>query len=305
MQHYHSLEEVNLENSWLTIGSFDGVHRGHQEIIKKLTTGAQHAGVPAVVLTFFPHPSAVVRKRKRFYYLTSPEERASILGSLGVDVVVTHPFNQSVATYTAEEFMEIVQRQLHPNHLVVGPDFALGRGREGDVSRLRNLGSKLGYTLETVVPVKNNDEVISSSRIRAALTNGDVEYARSMLGRPYQISGKVIPGDGRGKSLGIPTANLDIWKDRVIPKNGVYACYVHIDEVVQEAVTNIGVRPTFSSRDDRQWVEAHLLDYDADLYGKTLRLDFIARLRDEMRFPDLTQLINQIHQDIMEAKSIL
>jgi len=305
MQHYHSLEEITLDNAWLTIGSFDGVHRGHQEIIKRLTIGAHNAAVPAVVLTFFPHPSAVIRKRKNFYYLTSPEERASILGSLGTDVVITHPFNQRVANYSAQEFMGIVQRQLHPKHLVVGHDFALGRGREGNVSVLRRMGSELGFTVETVSPVNNNDAIISSSNIRDALAKGDVQYAHSMLGRPYQINGKVIPGDGRGKSMGIPTANLDIWKERVIPKNGVYACYAHVNGTMLKAVTNIGIRPTFESSDDRQWVEAHLLNYENDLYGKTLKLDFIARLRDEMRFQDLSILVNQIHQDIREANSIL
>ena len=305
MQHYWSLEEVQLNNVWLTIGQFDGVHRGHQKIIAQLTDGANAVQAPAVVITFFPHPAVVLGKRKDPFYLTTPEERAQLLGDLGVDVVITHPFDSQVAATSARDFMTNLKSKLDLKRIMVGYDFALGHNREGDIPTLKKFGQQLGYSVDAIPAVKIEGEVISSSLIRTALTTGQVEKAAHYLGRAYRISGKVIPGDGRGSTIGIPTANLSLWPERAIPAAGVYACYTQVNGIKHAAVTNIGTRPTFESQSNRTWVETHLLDFNEDIYTQEIQLAFIARLRDEQRFPDIQSLVDQIHLDIARARTIL
>ncbi len=305
MEHYWSLEGVSLKNAWVTVGSFDGVHRGHQEIIRKLTAGARKMGAPAVVLTFYPHPAAVLGRRQDPFYLTSPEERAALLHELGVDVVVTHPFTLELAQLTARQFMEYLVDHLGLQHLIVGYNFALGHGREGDVPTLGRIGQDLGYSVEAIGPVEVDGQVVSSSLIRGRLAEGEVVQAAALLGRPYQLSGEVVLGDGRGKSLGIPTANLSVWPERALPQAGVYACRAWVDGQSWAAVTNVGVRPTFEAQPVLPRVEAHLLDYSSDLYGRQIQLDFIARLRDEMRFASVQALVEQIHTDIARGREIL
>lgn len=305
MHHYWSLQAVHLQSSWLTIGSFDGVHRGHQQIIHKMTVGAHAAGVPSVVLTFFPHPAAVLRKRHDLYYLTTPEERAEILEGMGVDVVITYPFNQEIASLGAQQFLLELKAHLSPRQLWVGYDFALGHDREGDVPTLRKLGKELGFRLHVVKPVQEGSQYISSSLIRQKLAEGEVNAVTHLLGRPYRIDGIVIHGDDRGHALGIPTANLEVWPERALPKAGVYACRATVGGESWQALTNVGVRPTFEAQLVSPRVEAHLLDFDRDLYGQSMCLDFIARLRDEQRFPNVQALVTQIHQDIERGREIL
>jgi len=305
MLYFRSLDGVEIKNSWLTIGSFDGMHRGHHAILVKLVDEARKNRFPAVVITFFPHPAVVLGKRQNAWYLNTPDERAELIGDLGVDVVVMHPFNPDVANLTAYEFIQHLDRHLDLKHLLVGPDFALGKGREGNIQRLAELGDVFGYSLEVMPPVVNSDVVISSSQIRAKLFEGDVAQAARLLGRPYRITGKVVPGDARGKAIGIPTANLSVWSERTIPKSGVYVCKAWIGERVWGSVANIGVRPTFEDGVVSPRVEAHLLDFDADLYGQEIKLDFVARVRDEQRFPSVQALIEQIHRDIEAARAIL
>lgn len=306
MQHFYSLDNVKLEDIWLTIGSFDGVHRGHQTIIREMTTQAHAVGAQAAALTFHPHPATIIRNRTGPYYLTTPEERARLLGELELDVVITHPFDEEIAKTSAHDFMAEIQRALKPKKIFVGDDFALGRNREGDVDTLRRLGNKLGYQLNVIKPVTNASEVISSSRIRTLILAGDVSRAERMLGRPYRLTGTVIPGDGRGKQIGIPTANLAVWKDLILPKNGVYACWAYLGRKKFGAVTNIGIRPTFAHQTPTPHIEAHLINhFRQDIYGEELRLDFVERIRDEKRFPSVVALFEQIQQDIETAQGIL
>lgn len=304
MLHYWSLQDVHLQDVWLTIGSFDGVHKGHQAIIRQLTAGAQAAGVPAVVLTFHPHPAVVLRGLQGPYYLTNPEERAALLTQIGVDVVITHPFNHQVAGLSAYDFVASLHRHLGMRKLCVGHDFALGRGREGDLPTLERFGAEFGYRLMAMEPVRLEGQVVSSSQVRAALQNGDVEKAEHLLGRPYHVSGEVVPGDGRGHKLGIPTANLDVWAGRVLPKAGVYACLAQIDGQTWRAVVNVGLRPTFGDLPSLR-VEAHILGFEADLYGRQVSLSFFAHLRDERRFPNVDALVTQIQHDIDQARRML
>lgn len=305
MQHFFALDNVHLEGVWLTIGSFDGVHRGHQEIIRNLTAEAHQNGASAVVLTFFPHPAEVLRGRNFPFYLTSPEEKAEILGDLGVDVVITHPFNREVAATPAAEFMKQLHRHLGMRHLKVGYDFALGRNRTGDVQALSEIGKTLGYTVEQIPPFMWDDQVVSSSRIRFLLGAGQVVEAAQLLGRNFSITGKVVLGDQRGRTIGFPTANLDPWQMRAIPAAGVYVCRTAVDGIAYDAVTNIGVRPTFEATPVPPRVEAHLLDFNGNLYGTSLKLEFITRLRGEQRFTSVNELITQIHRDVEAARQIL
>jgi riboflavin kinase/FMN adenylyltransferase len=305
MQHYWSLDGVALQDAWLTIGSFDGVHLGHQAILRQLTAGAHAESAPAVVLTFHPHPAVVLRNRRGPFYLSTPEERAALLSEMGVDVVITHPFNRDIAALTAWEFMSRLQRHLGLKRLCIGHDFALGRGREGDFAALERLGLEFGYTVNSLVAVERDGQVISSSMIRAALAEGDVAGANRMLGRPYQVRGIVIHGDGRGRTIGIPTANLEIWAERALPKVGVYACLAYVDGRKWKAVTNVGYRPTFDGQMFEPLVETHLLGYDQDLYTREIVLSFVERLRDEKRFAGVQELVEQIRRDITKAQEII
>jgi riboflavin kinase / FMN adenylyltransferase len=304
MQHFWAIEGVQLNDSWVTIGSFDGVHRGHQKIVSQLTAGAHAVGAPAVVLTFYPHPSYVLGKRSGPYYLTTPEERASLLGELGADFVMTHPFTRDFAALTAREFIERLHSRVKFSKLLVGYDFALGRGREGDVAKLGELGKEYGYSVDVFSPIEEEGQVISSSQIRQLLLDGEADQAARLLGRPYRVAGWVGQGDKRGRRLGIPTANLEVWEQMVVPKPGVYACRALFRGKQYQAVTNVGLRPTIADGITAPRIEAHLLEFDDDIYDQTLRLDFVQRLRDEQRFPDLEALVAQIHRDIAAARKI-
>jgi riboflavin kinase/FMN adenylyltransferase len=306
MQHYSSLQAVNVQDAWVTIGAFDGVHLGHRRILQELTAGAHAVGAPAVVLTFFPHPVVVLRGPQPNFYLTSPKEKAALLAEAGVDVVITHPFDQSVSQIKARRFVQDLKQQLGLAQLWVGHDFALGHNREGDVPTLKQFGEEMGFTVQVVEEVTGNGDVISSSLIRRALREGDVQRAAGLLGRPYNIEGKVVHGDGRGRTIGIPTANIEYWPERVIPAKGVYACRVQVGEQVWGSVTNIGVRPTFDIDAVRTYVETHLLDYEGgEIYGQRLKLEFLAHIRDEQRFSGVDELVAQIHRDIETARQYL
>lgn len=305
MRHYRSIEELHLEDTWITIGSFDGVHLGHQSLVKHVISKARKASVPSVVLTFHPHPASVLRGRIGQFYLTSPEERANLLGDLGVNYVVTQVFNNTVAQTSAVDFLNLLLEHLQMKGLCVGEDFALGRDRVGDIPFLKKYGERMGYIVDVISPLEIPEGVVSSSKVRTALREGKVEFVQRLLKRPYSIQGVVIPGDGRGRTLGIPTANLEIWPQKALPKVGVYACTASIDGKVFGAVTNIGVRPTFDKGSLENRVETHILDFDEDIYSSELELNFISRLRDEKKFPNVETLIDQILSDIMEAKIIL
>ena len=305
MIHYRSLEEVSLLNSWLTIGVFDGVHRGHQEILSNLAADAHRNGAPAVVLTFWPHPAVVLGKRYDLKTLTTPEERAELLGAQGVDVVITQPFTPDFARLSAEEFMRRTSLSLGLRSLWIGYDFALGHNREGNLERLIELGKEFGYEVQAVGPVKNGSDVLSSSLIRRRIREGNVSRAAENLGRYYALSGPVIHGDGRGRKINIPTANIDYPKDKVIPANGVYACWAWIGEEKHPAAINIGINPTFTPDKQTPNVEAHILDFNRNLYDQELKLEFVQYLREELKFDSVEALLEQIHADIIQTREIL
>ncbi len=305
MQHKYGLQDVHIQKSWLAIGSFDGVHLGHQEIIRQITAGAHAVGAPAVVLTFYPHPSVVLRGVSQSFYLTLPHEKADLLGALGVDLVITHPFDREVAEIPPQVFIDTLQTHLGIEQLWVGYDFALGKDRAGDVPALKKMGAEIGFKVQEVQAYKLDGETVSSSRIRRLLENGEIEETNRRLGRTYTLPGSIIHGEGRGRRLGIPTANLGVDENRAVPGAGVYACRVAWQGRTYPAVTNVGVRPTFETEPVAPRVETHILDFSENLYNQEIHVSFISRLRAERRFDGPEALVAQIRKDIQAAREQL
>jgi len=305
MQHLKSIDDLQLESCELTIGSFDGIHIGHQAIIQQMKFVAAKSHAPVVVLTFHPHPSIVLRGNRPAFYINTPDEKATQLGALGVDFVITQRFDINLSKIKAADFLDWISRQLNFRGLWAGENFALGHQREGNRSYLEKASHTRGFELHIVEPMLEGGEIVSSTRVREALHSGDVSRVARYLGRYFAIPGKVVKGAGRGKELGIPTANLKIWNKRAYPGIGVYACMAKVGGKDYRAVTNIGVRPTFDEDRSEPIIEAHLLDFEGDMYGEEITLSFIERLRDERRFSGVDELLREIERDIHRAKSIL
>jgi riboflavin kinase / FMN adenylyltransferase len=304
MQHFPSLQEASLENSWLTIGVFDGVHRGHQQIIHRMVAGAHENNLPAAVLTFDPHPARIFG-RGEIKLLTLPEERAELLASMGVDVVVTHPFDRIFADTTALDFMKLVKQHLGLRHLVLGYDSTVGRNREGDANRLREIGQELGFTVEVTPALSDESGVISSTEIRKLIATGNVTDAARLMGHSYSLHGPVVHGDKRGRTIDVPTANIEYSPDKLIPANGIYACWANLNDQKYCAAVNVGFNPTFTPDKRTANVEAHLLDFRREIYDEDVHLEFVARLRDELRFISVDALLEQIWKDIEDTRRIL
>ena len=302
--HVNNLAEVNdRQPTFVAIGSFDGVHLGHQLLLQNMVAAARKEGARTAVLTFFPHPKRVLQKLTGPYYLTTLEDRVELLAAQGIDLVVTLPFNEEVRHTRAADFVDQMLRYLNMRQLW-GGDFAFGYKREGDVPFLRQLGEKKGFTVQLVKEmVQLSDGLVSSSRIRACLANGDVVDVAGCLARPYHVRGVVIMGDQRGRTIGFPTANLDVWPEQLLPTNGVYATYAWVGGQRHAAATNVGVRPTING--GNVTVEAHLLDFNGDLYGQALKLEFIHHIRPEMKFTGLDALKAQIQADVQAIRQQL
>ena len=304
MQHFYSLEEVTIKNAWLTVGVFDGVHRGHREIIRKLTTEAHANNAPAVLLTFDPHPANVLTGRD-IKCLTTPEERADLLGALGVDIVITQRFTPDLSAVPANEYMSHLKDTLDLSRLLIGYDFALGRGREGNALRLTEIGRELNYTVEVIHAVSDESGVISSTEIRKLVSTGNVTEAAKLLGYNYSMSGEIIHGAERGRRIGFPTANVNYPKQKVIPTNGIYASWAWLGEERFMAATNIGFNPTFTPERQTPSLEAYFLDFDRDIYGQEVKVEFISRIRDELKFDSVDTLIEKIREDVDKTRDIL
>lgn len=304
MLHAKSIDDISLDKSWLSIGVFDGVHRGHQEIIGALTAGARAAREPAAVVTFWPHPATVLG-RGSLRCLTTDDERAELLGSLGVDVVITHTFNEDVAATSARDFVARLKARLDFRHLLIGYDFALGKDREGNRRRLTEIGHELDFLVDVIPALGDESGVISSTEIRKLVATGDVAEASKLLGRPYGLRGPVVHGDSRGADLGFPTANIDYPTEKILPINGVYACWASVDGQRHAAAINVGVRPQFHDGGKVPLVEAHLLDFEQQIYGQDVQLEFVSRLRDERRFPSVPALVEQMHKDVQAVRQML
>ncbi len=287
----------------LTVGVFDGVHLGHQRLLTHLRNEAQQRDLLTGVVTFKSHPQKVLSPGRKLLWLSNLETRTNLLRSFGIDVIVTLPFTPQLAELTAREFVQLLKDYLKMRGLVVGPDFALGKNREGSADQLRLLGQEMGFIVEVVPPVVLDGEVISSSAVRLALAQGDMGTVEKLFGRPFSLTGQVVTGDRRGRVLGFPTANLDVEPEQALPSDGVYVTVAHIDHESLPSVTNIGVRPTFGG--GKHLVEAYLLDYEGELREQRLRIDLLDKLRDEKHFDTAEELKAQIRKDVEQARAIL
>jgi riboflavin kinase/FMN adenylyltransferase len=287
----------------LTIGVFDGVHAGHRYLLEKLQQRAAEKNLLSGVVTFNPHPQSVLHPHNQLPWLSSLEDRVRAFQELGINIVAVLTFTLKVAQLSAREFMSLVKKQLRMRGIMVGPDFALGRGQEGNINMLRALGREMEFSVEVIPPFTINGEVVSSTIIRRALAQGDMRKVERLMGRYFHLIGKVITSDKRGRVLGFPTANLDIKPQQALPGNGIYATIAQVDGKKFPSATNIGIRPTFG--EGGKTVETHLLNYKGDLYGKDMRLEFVQKLRDEQRFPSSEELKVQIEKDVRAVEAIL
>jgi len=287
----------------LTIGVFDGVHLGHKHLISELIKRAVRSGLLPGVVTFRQHPQDYFAPETKLPFLTDMEERTELLRKEGIDLVVPLSFNAGLAGLSAREFISLLQKHLRMRGLVVGPDFALGRKREGDVTALERLGQEMGFSLSVVVPLNLEGEVVSSTAVRKAIAAGDIEKARRLMGRPFSLKGKVVTGTRRGISLGFPTANLGLNQGQVLPAEGVYASWAYLNGNTYPAMTNIGTNPTFNGKECT--AEVYIIDYRGDLYGRELKVDMVKRLRGEKKFASSHALKKQIELDVARGKEIL
>jgi riboflavin kinase/FMN adenylyltransferase len=287
----------------LTIGVFDGVHLGHQHLIQQTTSEAHRRGYQSAVVTFITHPRDVLHRESGIQYITNLEERQCLLKRQGVDYVVPITFSLELSRYSARKFVSLLCDLLHMKGMVVGPDFALGHGRQGTVTVLREMGEEMGFFIEAVDFVLQSDSTISSTAIRRALADGNVDEANTLLGRPFRLTGTVERGYGRGQQLGVPTANIGIPANILIPGDGVYATWSWLNGNWYPSATSIGIRPTFG--ECSRTVETYMIDFKGEIYGWPLRLEFVRRLRDELSFPSVKDLVAQMHRDVDEVRSIL
>lgn len=287
----------------LTIGVFDGVHLGHKHLIAKLTALARRWGLASGVITFSRHPQEVLQPHLTLPLLTNLAQRTELLKKEGVDEVIALAFTTRLARFSPEEFLGLLKKYLRMRGLVIGPDFALGRGREGDVDTLSQLGKALGFSVTVVPPLTINGETVSSTAIREALAQGDMKRVQKLLGHSFTIEGKVVAGDGRGAKLGFPTANMDTEAEQALPAEGVYVSQAHVKGRPYPAMTNIGQHPTFGG--GQRLIEVHIIDYEEDLYGQEISVDIINRLRGEIKFETPEALQKQLAEDVRQGKIML
>lgn len=287
---------------WLTIGNFDGVHLGHQALLADLIRLARQDNTRSVLLSFSPNPKVFFSGEKGFY-LSTPGEKTALLSRLGIDDVLIIAFERKLANMAATDFMAELTRRINLKGLVVGEDFVFGHNRQGTTEVLAEFCEKQGIPFVVFPELMMDGEPVSSTRIRRALNDGKVDEARRLLGRPYAMCAKVISGEQIGKSIGVPTANLELDPDKFLPKRGVYATIAHLREKDYPAVTNVGVRPTFSEQEIIS-VETLILDFNDDIYGEELRVEFIQCLRPEQKFDGVQALTQQIEKDKLITRRI-
>ncbi|MDA0747591.1 MAG: bifunctional riboflavin kinase/FAD synthetase [bacterium] len=297
----HPLE---LANPVLTVGTFDGVHRGHLSVLEAVRALAKERGGPAVAVTFDPHPRSVIDPSSAPGVLTSLAEKEWRLRSSGLDVLGVVPFAQDVRNLSPEAFTELyLVRYLNAQAIVVGYDHGFGKGRSGDLGTMQELGKQFGFEVFSVPPVLIGEEPISSTRVRTHVLQGEMEAAQQLLGAGYVVAGQVIRGDGRGAKLGFPTANLALSDpQKLLPPNGVFAARVYTPEA-RDAVLNLGVRPTFDGQD--RSFEVHILNFDGNLYGSTVYVEMIQRIRPERKFESPEALVQQVRADCQLARDVL
>ncbi|HBD82861.1 MAG TPA: bifunctional riboflavin kinase/FMN adenylyltransferase [Dehalococcoidia bacterium] len=298
------LSQLSVErDSALTIGVFDGVHRGHVHLIRRLISEAKSAGMLSGVVTFRNHPKTVLRPDFKTNYISDLDERIRLLKEHGIDFVVPVTFDRDLAQLSSERFLDKLSSQLRMKSLIVGPDFAMGHKRDGTLETIPLLGEKLGFTFKSVDLLKDRDDPVKSTVIRNLIAEGSVESVSQMLGRNFSATGTVVDGLKRGRTLGFPTANLEIPNGYAAPGDGIYATWAYLESGRYMAATSIGTRPTFT--EGGRTIEAYLLDFSDDIYGQTLRLEFVKRLREEEKFDGVDALLAQINKDVQQTRDLL
>ncbi len=301
MQIFRSLHSPDNQSVALTIGNFDGIHLGHQGMLNTLRNEAQQRDLQTAVVIFEPHPREFFMPQQAPTRLTSLREKLEILGESGMDRVYICRFNARFAQISAADFMQMLYEKLAVKFVLIGDDFRFGKGRTGDFALMEKIAAQRGFTVQAVSSVRQDGVRISSTAVRTALAAGQMQLARRYLGRSYSISGRVEHGDGMGKRLGFPTANIQLKHNRP-PLTGIFVAQVQGDQLEpRQGVASLGVRPTVR-QNGRPVLEAHLFDFSGDLYGKHLRVDFLHKLRDEEKYPDLEMLRQHIAHDVENAK---
>jgi len=291
--------------SVVTVGTFDGVHRGHQAVLREVCDRAERSSRRSVLVTFHPHPLRIVRPEHAPPLLTTPLEKKEILAETGLEYAVFLAFTPALSRFEPARFVrEVLVERVGVSELVIGYDHGFGRGRSGDTDTLRSLGEQWGFDVDVVEPVTAGEDAVSSTAIRNAVGDGDMKAARRGLGRPYSVRGVVVRGDGRGRELGFPTANLEIsGSEKLVPPSGIYAARGVLRSGTFDGALHIGPRPTF--RGSPPTVELHLVDFEGDLYGEIVRVDFIRRLRKVRPFASAADLVVQMEADVEEARRVL
>jgi riboflavin kinase/FMN adenylyltransferase len=297
------LARLSLQkDTLLTIGVFDGVHLGHKYLISQLKEQARLQNLLSVLITFRQHPQEILSPQSKLPFLTDLFQRTNLLKNEGIEDIITLSFTRELAQLSARQFLSLLKKYIRMRGLVIGYDFALGQNKEGNTNTLSALGQEMGFSVTVIPPIVIDGEVVSSTAIRNALSEGDMKRVQNLIGRPFRLYGRVIPGAGRGIELDFPTANLDIDPEQALPAEGVYATWCYIDDKTYQSVTNIGKRPTFGN--GQLTVEIYLLDYHGDLYEQELKIDIIQRLRSEKKFNTVEELKKQITKDIEQGRAI-
>jgi riboflavin kinase/FMN adenylyltransferase len=301
---FHQLlaEAAPDKETVLTIGVFDGVHLGHRRLLKRLVQLSKPHLLPAV-LTFSNHPIAVLSPGTQVSYLTSSQQKARLLKDQGVELIVSLEFTPEFSQVSAEDFVKMLVDSLRMRGLVLGPDTALGRNRQGDVDFLRQVGADMGFWVEAVEPLLLDGVIVKSRSIREDISRGEVAASAKLLDRNYSVEGKVVIGDRRGRQLGFPTANLRMDSRILLPGDGIYATWAFIDGVRYPSATSIGVRPTFGLSE--RLLEVHVMDFNSDIYGKPVYVEFVSKLRDQETYSDVPELVRQINQDVADSRRVL
>ncbi|MDD5700503.1 MAG: bifunctional riboflavin kinase/FAD synthetase [Dehalococcoidales bacterium] len=290
-------------DSLVTIGVFDGVHLGHKQLIARTKELASEQGLCPLIVTFDKHPQEILTPGTTPPFLTDAAEKANLLEKEGAAAVIMLTFTRELSQLSAVQFINWLRTNLRMKGIVVGPDFALGHRGEGDIPTLRRLGEEMGFSVTIIPPVRQNGDIISSTAIRRAMAEGDMEKVQRFMSRPFSLHGKVVHGKGRGAGLGFPTVNLQILPGQAVPPDGVYATRAQVENLTFPSITNVGMNPTFGNTE--RTIESYLLDYHDNLYDREVKIDFIRRIRDEIKFDNTEDLVKQIYDDIRSTRIIL
>ncbi|MFH0812882.1 MAG: bifunctional riboflavin kinase/FAD synthetase [Pseudomonadota bacterium] len=299
---YHDLEHL-IKNPVVTLGNFDGVHLGHQEILSRVREKAREINGTSLVYTFYPHPLSLFTPGKALLTITTLDEKLKLIEGCGIDLVICEPFNLEFSRITAEEFVkDILHQRIGVKEIFVGEDYAFGSKRQGNIYYLMNMGKVLNFRVKIVNSIAIDNIIVKSSKIRGFIQEGDIAVANRLLGRHFSFSGKVIKGKGRGANLGFPTANIKPYKS-LHPGVGVYAAWVNLNDQRFPGAMNIGYNLTFKDRELS--LEVHILDFNKDIYGQDLEIHFVARIRKEKAFSSPEELVSQMQKDISDVRNIL